>query len=94
MSKYSNDRRAFIKGMAATPLLASLAEGFFPESAAAAATHARCYCGRGYPRGLRPHRCTHHHQWTRHVYLPQRLRRAACGPRGHARRLLQLRQPV
>ena len=29
MSKHSNDRRAFVKGMAATPLLASLAEGFF-----------------------------------------------------------------
>ena len=39
MSKHSNDRRAFVKGMAATPLLASLAQGFFPESAAAA-THA------------------------------------------------------
>lgn len=40
MSKFSNDRRAFVKGMAATPLLASLAQGIFPESAVAAATHA------------------------------------------------------
>ncbi len=39
MSKQLNDRRAFLKGMAATPLLASLAQGVFPESALAA-THA------------------------------------------------------
>src|ERR1700733_14994398 len=46
MSERSNDRRTFIKGMAATPLLASLAEGFFPESAAAAATtHAPAAAG-------------------------------------------------
>ncbi len=46
MSEHSKDRRTFITGLAATPLLASLAEGFFPESAAAAATtHAPAAAG-------------------------------------------------
>jgi uncharacterized pyridoxal phosphate-dependent enzyme len=40
MSKHSNDRRAFVKLMASTPLLATtLAEGIFPAPALAATTH-------------------------------------------------------
>jgi uncharacterized pyridoxal phosphate-dependent enzyme len=39
MSKHSNDRRSFVKLMASTPLLASMAEGIFPAPAVAAPSH-------------------------------------------------------